>query len=95
MLRILGSAKRLCDGLTRRETLRAGGVVQTEDGAVSGLPGINPAVMVFKGIPFAAPPVGDLRWKPPMPPAKWSGVLEADHLSPSCTHVTTTRFTTS
>jgi carboxylesterase type B len=61
--------------------------VQVEDGAVSGLPGIDPAVTVFKGIPFAAPPVGELRWKPPIPPAKWSGVLEASHFSPSCPQV--------
>ena len=33
----------------------------------------------FKGIPFAAPPVGDLRWKEPQPAANWSGVRKADH----------------
>ena len=34
-------------------------------------------VIAFKGVPFAAPPVGDLRWRPPAPAAKWSGVREA------------------
>src|ERR1700728_1448496 len=34
-------------------------------------------VVSFKGIPFAQPPVGDLRWKPPQPAAKWQGVREA------------------
>jgi para-nitrobenzyl esterase len=37
---------------------------------------------VFKGIPFAAPPVGDLRWKAPQPAAKWNGVLKADRFGP-------------
>ncbi len=37
---------------------------------------------VYKGIPFAAPPVGDLRWRPPQPPAKWDGVLQATKFAP-------------
>jgi para-nitrobenzyl esterase len=43
----------------------------------------NPATGIrsFKGIPYALPPVGDLRWKEPQPPANWSGVLKADHFS--------------
>jgi para-nitrobenzyl esterase len=41
-------------------------------------------VRVFKGIPFAAPPVGDLRWKPPQPVAAWSGVKRADAFGPQC-----------
>src|SRR3989440_7069785 len=36
----------------------------------------------FKGIPCAAPPVGELRWKPPQPVAKWSGVRKADQFAP-------------
>ena len=35
----------------------------------------------FKGIPYALPPVGDLRWKEPQPPANWDGVRKADHFS--------------
>ena len=35
----------------------------------------------FKGIPYAQPPVGDLRWKEPLPPANWAGVRNADHFS--------------
>jgi para-nitrobenzyl esterase len=41
-------------------------------------------VRVFKGIPFAAPPVGDLRWKPPQPVVAWSGVKRADTFGPQC-----------
>jgi para-nitrobenzyl esterase len=37
---------------------------------------------VYKGIPFAAPPVGNLRWCAPQPPAKWEGVLQADKFAP-------------
>jgi para-nitrobenzyl esterase len=38
---------------------------------------------VYKGIPFAAPPVGDLRWKAPQPPAKWEGVKETIKFAPA------------
>ncbi|MGB8492256.1 MAG: carboxylesterase family protein [Bacteroidales bacterium] len=37
---------------------------------------------VYKGVPFAAPPVGDLRWRAPQPAAKWEGVLRADKFAP-------------
>ncbi|HWW70912.1 MAG TPA: carboxylesterase family protein, partial [Duganella sp.] len=39
-------------------------------------------VTSYKGIPFAAPPVGDLRWKAPQPAQKWKGVRKADHFGP-------------
>ncbi len=39
----------------------------------------------FQGHPFAAPPVGDLRWRAPQPAAKWEGVRTADQFSPTCT----------
>src|SRR4051812_35648996 len=51
--------------------------VKLDSGMVSGAPGNDAAVRVFKGIPFAAPPVGPLRWKAPQPPAKWDGVKTA------------------
>jgi para-nitrobenzyl esterase len=41
-------------------------------------------VRVFKGIPFAAPPTGDLRWKPPQPVAPWEGVRPADKFGSEC-----------
>ena len=58
--------------------------VRTTGGLLSGVPGADPGVRVFKGMPFAAPPVGDLRWRPPQPPAKWDGVRVADHFSNNC-----------
>ena len=39
---------------------------------------------MFKGIPFAAPPVGDLRWNPPQPVKNWDGVREATQFGPRC-----------
>jgi para-nitrobenzyl esterase len=50
--------------------------VKVEQGLLQGT--FEDGLTVYKGIPFAAPPVGDLRWRPPQPPAKWEGVLQAD-----------------
>jgi para-nitrobenzyl esterase len=47
---------------------------KTENGMVRGLPAADPRITVFKGIPFAAPPVGELRWRAPRPAANWKGV---------------------
>jgi para-nitrobenzyl esterase len=56
--------------------------VKTATGVVEGKD--DGAVHVFLGIPYAAPPVGDLRWKPPAPAAKWSGVLKAAEFGSHC-----------
>jgi para-nitrobenzyl esterase len=58
--------------------------VKTDTGQISGVAGKNPEVRVYKGIPFAAPPVGDLRWKPPQPVGRWGGVLTADKFGSEC-----------
>lgn len=59
-------------------------VVSVESGQVSGAPGRDPRVVVFKGIPFAAPPVGALRWRPPERPLPWQGVRQATAFGKSC-----------
>ncbi len=56
--------------------------VTTRYGKVKGLPAANPLITVFRGIPFAAPPVGELRWRAPQPPRQYSGVLEAYEFPP-------------
>ena len=58
--------------------------IRTENGLVTGIAGAFPEVRVFKGIPFAAPPVGDLRWRPPQPAKPWNGVRAADRFSANC-----------
>lgn len=45
---------------------------------------IEGGVEVFRGIPFAAPPIGNLRWKPPQPVAHWDGVRDAGAFAPDC-----------
>lgn len=56
-------------------------LVQTANGLVEGV--MEPTgIRSFKGIPFAAPPVGELRWKEPQPAQNWTGVLKADHFGP-------------
>jgi len=60
------------------------GPVQTQQGLVRGAPGKVEGVMAFKGIPFAAPPVGDLRWAPPAAPRSWSGVRDATQFGDVC-----------
>jgi len=51
-------------------------------GRVSGV--VSSGTASFKGIPFAAPPVGELRWKPPQPVVAWVGVKAAETFAPSC-----------
>ena len=58
--------------------------VRIDTGTIQG--GVDSAtgVFVFRGIPYAAPPVGALRWRPPQPAAKWAGVRDASKLGHNC-----------
>ena len=58
--------------------------VKIDAGIVEGTASGQPSVRVFKGIPFAAPPVGENRWKAPQPVAKWEGVRKADAFGAPC-----------
>jgi para-nitrobenzyl esterase len=59
--------------------------VLTESGTISGVRANG--LSVYKGIPFAAPPVGDLRWRPPVRAASWNGTRNADAFAPACMQV--------
>jgi para-nitrobenzyl esterase len=58
--------------------------VSLDTGLIAGVSGSSPDMRIFKGIPFAAPPAGALRWRPPQPPAKWENVRAADKFGPRC-----------
>jgi para-nitrobenzyl esterase len=56
-------------------------MVNTTAGTIEGT--VENGIKVFRGIPFAAPPVGELRWKEPQPVTSWEGVLKADKFGPA------------
>jgi len=59
--------------------------VTIDSGPLAGTTGASPDIRVFKGIPFAAPPVGANRWRAPQSVAKWSEVRAATEYAPRCT----------
>jgi len=58
-------------------------IVETANGRVEGLVDSS-GIAVFKGVPYAAPPVGPRRWRPPRPVEAWTGVRAADRFGPRC-----------
>ena len=58
--------------------------VKVEGGIVEGTTGDEPTVRIFRGVPFAAPPVGDLRWKAPQPVKPWAEVRKATEFGARC-----------
>ena len=67
-------------------TLRAADEpLRIDTGLISGgRSSVESKVRVYKGVPFAAPPVGKLRWQPPQPVAAWQGVRECSQFSAIC-----------
>lgn len=58
-------------------------LVRLQEGQISGVEDAETGVISFKGIPFAAPPTGELRWKAPQAIEPWEGILECDAFGPS------------
>src|SRR5689334_11977914 len=56
--------------------------VRTESGMVQGR--LEDGLAVYRGIPFAAPPMGNLRWRPPQPALPWKGVRAASEYGRAC-----------
>src|ERR1700685_353800 len=77
----LGAALASGSGLTA-QTLKP---VHTQSGLVQGA--TEDGIAVYRGIPFAAPPLGDLRWRAPQQPAAWTGVRDAAKFAPACMQV--------
>ena len=83
---LLASTSAACaqDGGVNSASAALDGPVMTQQGLVQGAPGKVDGVTVFKGIPFAAPPVGELRWREPQQPASWDGVRDATQWGKAC-----------
>ncbi len=80
-------------GLTSRaSTKNLSDALQIESGLISGTKDSKSEVVSFKGIPFAAPPVGDLRWKAPQSAKSWNGVKECKTFSASAMQGTPAPF---
>jgi len=70
----------------------APGFVSAPAGDMQGV--VEDGVAQYRGIPFAAPPVGPLRWRPPEAPARWSGTFQATSFGKTCAQEDRGLFTT-
>ena len=72
-----------------------GGVTEvrhTPQGDLTGIYTADKKVEVYAGVPYAKPPVGELRWREPQPAEPWNGVLAADHFAPMSMQVTNSPY---
>jgi para-nitrobenzyl esterase len=78
-------AMALCSAAAQAQSTSDAPIVKTRLGEVRGT--VENGIAAFKGIPYAAPPVGNLRWREPKPAAPWSGVRQANAYSAACIQV--------
>src|SRR5271163_4992035 len=79
---LLGGVVLACDRIARAETPALTSVIHAPAGDLQGL--AADGVGKFLGVPYASPPVGDLRWQPPRDAARWSPVLQATKFANTC-----------
>ena len=77
-LLFLASLLALASCTTTQKEEPACPVLTVEGGQIQGVQADNPGVFVYRGIPYAAAPIGDLRWKEPQPVKSWEGVRLCD-----------------
>ena len=77
-----GLAGALASNLIAQTPASSPSPVRMQAGLVQGT--IDGPLVIYQGIPFAAPPVGELRWRAPQPPTPWTGVRAADKFAPMC-----------
>jgi para-nitrobenzyl esterase len=85
LIRSLSSCLMACLGLLPMQpgvAQHSTPVVDIEQGSIAGR--VESGIEVYRGIPYAAPPVGDLRWRPPQPPRGWAGTREAVRFGYMC-----------
>src|SRR5690606_33547889 len=80
--KMTAAAAALALGMTGVAEAASPDVVRVESGQLKGV--AADGVMAFKGVPYAAPPVGPLRWRAPQPAAKWTGVRPAVEYGHDC-----------
>ncbi len=82
MKKILLAAIAAAGIFAARASAQISAQIKTEGGLVQGA--IEDGLAVYRGIPFGAPPVGDLRWQGPQPAVKWEGVKQTVNFAPPC-----------
>ena len=83
-MRILGALLALTAGVSAIAAAAEAAAFRVDGGQIADVAPDRSGIRVFKGIPFAAPPVGELRWKAPQPLKPWDGTREADAWGPRC-----------
>jgi para-nitrobenzyl esterase len=85
LLRLCFLLSTVCAASDLPEKRTTGPAVRIDSGVIEGAySSDNSKLVFFRGIPYAAPPIGDLRWKPPEPPSSWHAARKATELSAAC-----------